>query len=309
MEEEEDTTQFPGKPRDLGQAKRHQQEERDDIDEDSPLLGENGTSKHGPLSSKLNEASRNRTKRLNEQREQSRAQQKEEDREPLLVRRVHRDDGTEAEIIVGQSTLPQTIFNSSNVLIGVGMLSLPLGIKYAGWVIGLGSLIVSAFVTKYTASLLAKCVDVDSSLANFADIAYVAYGETGRLGTSSLFTLELTAACIGLVILFADSLGSLIDGPDALHWKILAGCILAPLNFFPLKWLSYTSFISIACVLSLILIMFVDGFLKSTGPGSLLNPMPTYAFPQHWSALPLSFGLIMGKPPSRVQKTVRLKSI
>ena len=142
------------------------------------------------------------------------------------------------------------------------MLSLPLGIKYAGWVISLSSLIASAFVTKYTASILSNFVNVDSSLAKFADIAYVAYGETGRLGTSILFTLELTAACIGLVILFADSLGSLIDGPDDFHWKILAGCILAPLKFFPLKWLSYTSFVGIVSVLSLILVVFVDGFLK-----------------------------------------------
>jgi vesicular inhibitory amino acid transporter len=173
------------------------------------------------------------------------------------------------------------------------MLSLPLGIRYAGWAIGLGSLIVSAFATKYTAGLLAKCLDVDSSLANFADIAYIAYGEKGRFATSLIFTLELMAACISLVILFADSLKSLVDGPDDVHWKILCGCILALLNFLPMRWLSFTSFLRIFCGILLILLTFIAGFLKSSPPGSLLDVAMTSALPGHWKALPLSFGLIM----------------
>ena len=55
------------------------------------------------------------------------------EREPLLVQRVEREDGKVVAMIVGQSTLPQTVFNSVNVLIGVGLLSLPLGLKYSGW--------------------------------------------------------------------------------------------------------------------------------------------------------------------------------
>lgn len=160
---------------------------------------------------------------------------------------------------------------------------------------GIGLLVFSAFVTKYTANLLAKCLDIHSSLANFADIAYVAFGEKGRTITSLIFTFELTAACISLVILFADSLKSLIDGPDEIHWKILAGCVLAPLNFLPMSWLSYTSFLGIFCGILLVVVTFIAGFLKSSSPGSLLEVATTYAFPEQWKALPLSFGLLMGK--------------
>ena len=219
-----------------------QQEERppteegpEEQNEETPLLNGSPDKDLPGLGSKLHKHASSRVQDLSQQREESRAKQKDEDQEPLLIKKVQRDDGTEAEVIVGQSTLPQTIFNSSNVLIGVGMLSLPLGIRYAGWVIGLGSLIASAFATQYTAGLLAKCLDVDSSLANFADIACIAFGEKGRLATSIIFTFELMAACISLVILFADSLGSLIEGPDDIHWKILCGCILAPLNFLPMR--------------------------------------------------------------------------
>lgn len=56
----------------------------------------------------------------------------DKEREPLLVKTVEHD-GVVEQIIVGQSTLPQTVFNSVNVLVGVGLLSLPLGLKYSGW--------------------------------------------------------------------------------------------------------------------------------------------------------------------------------
>lgn len=57
----------------------------------------------------------------------------DKEREPLLVTTVTTESGSVEHIIVGQSTLPQTVFNSINVLIGIGLLSLPLGLRYSGW--------------------------------------------------------------------------------------------------------------------------------------------------------------------------------
>ena len=187
--------------------------------EQTPLIGDrrpsnisnSGFTRLAPLRSKVQGASSDRIEELARQRDESRALMKDDEREPLLITKVRRDDGTEAEVIVGQSTLPQTIFNSSNTLVGVGILSLPLGIKYAGWVIGISGLLLSAAVSKYSAGLLAKCIDVDSSLANFGDIAFVAFGEVGRVTVSSLISLELMVACVGLVILFADTLVCVLD--------------------------------------------------------------------------------------------------
>lgn len=271
-------------------------------DEHTPLI-ENGKShQHGgeaasrdlsPLRSRLVDTSQQRVDQLQKQRDECRSQQKSDGQEPLLITRIHRDDGTVAEVIVGQSTLPQTIFNSSNTLIGVGILSLPLAFRYAGWILGLLMLLTSAVVTKYTAGLLAKCIDVDSSLANFADIAYVAFGSKGRSITSTSITLELLVGNIGLVILFADTMSSLIDGHSLVFWKILYGAIQIPLNFLPMSWLGTTSFIGIFCNVVIILIALVAGSLKKHSPGSLRDTATTYAWPQHWAALPLSFGLIM----------------
>jgi len=248
-----------------------------------------------PLQNRVTGASQDRIQYLAKQREETRAQLKDGEREPLLVTKVQRDDGTFTEVIIGQSTLPQTIFNSCNTLIGVGILSLPLGINYAGWVFGISGLIASSLVSKYTAGLLAKCIDVDSSLANFGDIAYVAFGERGRITVSSLISLELLMAAICLIILFADNLGSLVTTIEPLTWKIIAGFVLGPLQFLPMSWLGYTSFLGIICNLILIGIALVVGIVKSASPGSLREVATTYAFPSNLRALPLSFGLIMGE--------------
>ena len=217
----------------------------------SPFAGSFGGSfggSYGTINARLDESARRRATQIYEGQVLS-AGAAAKEREPILVKEVEREDGTKTHIIVGRSTLPQTVFNSANVLIGIGMLSLPLAIKYAGWIIGMGFLLFSALVTRYTARLLAKCLDVDDSLVTFADLAFISFGERARVVTSILFILELFAACVALVVLFADSLDALIPGLTILEWKVVCGLILAPLNFVPLRFLSFTSILGIVCCL------------------------------------------------------------
>jgi len=121
-----------------------------------------------------------------------------------------------------------------------------MGIRYAGWICGMLILFFSASVTAYTAKLLAKCMDLDMSIITFSDLAYVSYGRNARLITSILFTLELVAANVALIVLFADSLDLLFSGSlTVTEWKVLCSLVLIPLNFLPLRLLSFTSVIGI----------------------------------------------------------------
>lgn len=200
---------------------------------------------YGTIASHVSDSTRRRAAQIHREHETPGDGQGDPDREPLLLKHVHHDDGTYEDIVIGQSTLPQTIFNSVNVLIGIGLLSLPLAMKYAGWVLGLAFLIFSAVTTSYTAKILAKCLDVDRSLITYADLAYISFGQQARLVTSFLFCLELLGACVALVVLFADSLYALIPGLSILQWKIVCGVVLVPLNFLPLRFLSVTSILGI----------------------------------------------------------------
>lgn len=209
----------------------------------SPFGGSYGTG-YGSLSARVNDSSMRHAGRLFTDQQLKGVTEPEQEREPLLVKQIE-EDGHIINVVVGQSTLPQTIFNSVNVLVGVGLLTLPLALKYSGWVIGMVFLAWSAVVTAYTAKLLAKCLDVDSSLITFADLAYVSFGNKARVAVSILFSLELLAACVALIVLFADSMDALIPGWGTLIWKIVCGIILTPLSFLPLRFLSFTSILGV----------------------------------------------------------------
>ncbi|EJT68652.1 hypothetical protein GGTG_13779 [Gaeumannomyces tritici R3-111a-1] len=213
--------------------------------------------------------------------------------QPILVKEVEQD-GKVVLTVEGQSTLPQTIFNSINVLIGVGLLSLPMGIRYAGWLCGMGFLFAAAAVTAYTASLLTRCMDLDPSLITFSDLAFISFGSKARIATSILFTLELLAACVALIVLFADSLDLLFPGfLSVTQWKVACALILLPLHFMPLSLLSYSSIVGIFSCFCIVLIVVINGLIKPDSPGSLIQPAATYLLPANWLTLPLSFGLLM----------------
>lgn len=194
-----------------------------------------------------------------------------------------------------------------------------MGIKYAGWLCGMLILFGAAAVTSYTAKLLARCMDLDPSLITFSDLAYISFGRNARIATSILFTLELLAACVALLVLFADSMELLFQGVlSSTEWKIVCAIILIPLNFLPLRFLSFTSIVGIVCcftskspwitsirsqlwpgyfdtydIFTVVALVIIDGLIKPHTPGSLLEPAATYLFPANWLTLPLSFGLLM----------------
>lgn len=200
---------------------------------------------YGTISSRMSESTRRHAIQFHRDQNTHVDGAGDPDRGPLLVKHIQHEDGTQEDVIVGQSTVPQTVFNSVNVLIGIGLLSLPLAMKHAGWVLGLTFLVFSAVATSYTAKILAKCLDVDRSVVTYADLAYISFGQHARLVTSILFCLELLGACVALVVLFADSLYALVPGLSILQWKIVCGAVLIPLNFLPLRFLSITSILGI----------------------------------------------------------------
>lgn len=213
--------------------------------------------------------------------------------DPVIVQKIQNEDGVVTVVVAGQSTAPQTVFNSVNVLIGVGLLSLPLGFYYSGWIFGILFMSFTAGATFYTAKILAKCLDTDHTLVTYADVAYAAFGSRARLLVSLLFTLELMGAGVALVVLFSDSLNALFPSVSQLSFKILAFCILTPPCFLPLQILSFSSIVGIFATFSLVLIVLFDGLYKTEAPGSLLQPMSTWLWPRDWSTLPLAIGIFM----------------
>ncbi|CAG8768763.1 45411_t:CDS:2 [Gigaspora margarita] len=195
-------------------------------------------------------------------------------------------------VVIG-STFRQSVFNSCNILIGIGILALPFGFKHAGWVIGLSLFFFCLGVTNYTAKVLAKCLEYDARLCTYADMGAIAFGERTRLVISTLFSLELIASATALVILVGDSLHELFPTTSLITLKVIAWMVMTPLTLIAIRYLSYFSLLGILSATSLVTVMMVDGFMKPEHPGSLFDPMKTNLWPDNWGTVPISFGLIM----------------
>ncbi|KAG2217842.1 hypothetical protein INT45_008139 [Circinella minor] len=197
------------------------------------------------------------------------------------------------EDTIHKSSFSQSIFNSINILLGVGILALPLGFKFAGWAAGISIFAFCCLITNYTAKLLGRLLEADPESRTFGDLAGAAYGMRGRIFVTTLFITELVSNSVAMVILLGDGLNSLFPGFDTLQLRILSFFILTPMLFFPVRYLSYSSLLGVISAISIILVMLYDGFTKVHTPGSLIEPADTTIFPDDYVKFPLSFGLIM----------------
>ncbi|QPG73956.1 hypothetical protein FOA43_001271 [Brettanomyces nanus] len=216
------------------------------------------------------------------------------DTDSLFLRQVESRTGVKVTMIAPRSTVAQTIFNSINVLIGVGLLALSKAMTYSGWLFGCILLVYSAIITFWTANLLSACMDTDPTLCTYADLGYKAFGPKARLYISILFSVELLGVGVSLIVLFADSLNVLFPEISTVQFKIIGFCILTPLSFLSLHVLSGISLLGIISTVSLVIIITAIGWAKPSSPGSLIDPMPTYIMPPSWMDLCISYGIILG---------------
>lgn len=218
----------------------------------------------------------------------------------------------------GRSTFGQTLFNCVNALVGVGILSLPLALSYAGLPLGIALFVLAGLITNYTGKLLHKIMmhsDPRVGLTTYADIGQYAFGQKAKGAVTLLFVAELWAVSVALIVLFGDSVYALVHAKvnayDATatiaaaampsltqwpHWafKLIGFLVVTPTCFVPLRFLSPISIVGIFTTLSLLVIVFVDGYTKESAPGSLHQPSPdALEFRPQWNKLPLAFGLIM----------------
>ncbi|WWC72826.1 uncharacterized protein I206_106790 [Kwoniella pini CBS 10737] len=180
----------------------------------------------------------------------------------------------------GQSTDGQTLFNATAVLVGIGLLSMPLAFAYAGWLGGVVMLLGFGWLTCHTAKLLARLIRADPKLMGYTDIGVRALGIWAGGGIHILFCLELFALGVALVVLFGDTLNALYPYVTSNHWKIIGFFIILPTTLLPLRLLSLPSLLSSVSSLLLVLILLVDGFIRKSAPGSLRDPMSTSVWPE-----------------------------
>ena len=193
-------------------------------------------------------------------------------------------------IITGNSTMSQTIFNSINTLIGIGMLSLPYGFRLSGWIFGTILIIFSAILTNTTAKYLGRIQSKHLHLKSYSDIAFEYGGKKFSYLVTFFFVIDLFGASLTLILLFSDCFKNFYD--NVIILKSIIVLILFGLSFLPLHVLSILSLFGILGTSGIILTVFICGFINSETPGSLINPSSTMKlFPENLLNLLFSLGL------------------
>lgn len=187
-----------------------------------------------------------------------------------------------------------SLFNIVNLLIGVGLLSLPYVLKTSGWIIGLTLITSYALITNYTAKTLAKCLTKTNS-EDYIHLAYTTFGYPGRLLLSVILIIELFASTVAFNVLIGDTLNALVPGVDKNWLLVVVFClILLPSSWTDnLKILGYGSILGLMGSIFLLVILFYNGLNKFEKPGSLIEVQDTRLWPENWLEVPVNFGAII----------------
>ncbi|KAK6203129.1 transmembrane amino acid transporter protein-domain-containing protein [Scheffersomyces amazonensis] len=199
----------------------------------------------------------------------------------------------EATLISGNSTVPQTVFNSVNTLMGIAMLSLPYAFKVSGWILGSIIFLISAIITNKTAKLLGKILAKHPELNTYGDIAFIFGGKSVAVVVTIIFLIDMIGAMLSLILLFTDSFSILLPQISKSALKAIVVSVLFILSLFPLSILSMLSLLGITCTLTVIIIVIICGLSITQSPGSLWDPVPTSLWPLRYDYLILSLGLFM----------------
>ncbi|KAL6901026.1 hypothetical protein ACP4OV_005702 [Aristida adscensionis] len=160
------------------------------------------------------------------------------------------DANMQARLLLGHrddtgASFWRSCLNLSNVISGVGMLSVPYALAQGGW-LSLALFALVGAVCYYTGELIARCLCADGDAAairSYPDIGELAFGRRGRTAIGLVMYAELYLVAVSFLILEGENLDKLL--PDVsvglllgrrLHGKQLF-TLMAAVVILPTTWL------------------------------------------------------------------------
>jgi vesicular inhibitory amino acid transporter len=235
------------------------------------------------------------------------------------------DKGGRKKNLDGKATTAQCIFNLANILMGVGLLTLPYACKTAG-ALGGGLAIVSlAFVTWRTSIMIGRELNGDPRplsyfddspwksplqpgstpearmripLSGFPDIARAAFGDVGSVLLACVLYFELFS-CIGIfMVSIGDHMHTLFPSNPATTYMVGTAIFSAvPIILLRtarlLSYLSMVGTVATVCVVVAVVLCYVfEGDITERIAETMPNVEPPYHELWNTNGIPLAFGLV-----------------
>ncbi|XP_076910702.1 amino acid transporter AVT1A-like [Bidens hawaiensis] len=178
-------------------------------------------------------------------------------------------------------SVTQTVFNSVNVMVGVGILSMPNTIAQAGWA-GMGVLFLFAVMCCYTAYLMKNCFESKETIQSYPDIGEAAFGKYGRLIIAIILYTSLYAYCVEFIILEGDNITSLFPAVslhlgglnmDSVHFYAILSAVIMGLTLL-VKNARVISILSATGVVATVMVMLCVFWLGTVNVGFHENGPP-----------------------------------
>ncbi|BDA44309.1 Amino acid transporter AVT1B [Coccomyxa sp. Obi] len=204
------------------------------------------------------------------------------------------DDFTAEQVhVTGDSGFLHTLFNSVNIMCGVGLLATPYAAAQMGW-LSLLLLVILGGVFLYTGKLLGRCMSKAPWILTYPDIGQHAFGSTGRTMVSILLYAELYLSAVEFLIMEGDNLSAVAPGFQPFggalgsaqqSWVLIAAAILLPTVY--LRNLSLLAYLSAAGVFTAVALTLLVGW-QGISLGLPNTNLPLLRV----GGIPLSIGLL-----------------
>lgn len=170
---------------------------------------------------------------------------------PLIDSDVHERTGT----------VFSSIFTLISTMVGGGVLSLPFAFQQGGFIVTSVILLCVLMASTHGAFLIINSKRYcQGKIKNVEDVAYIAFGNKGKILTQVVFIVSLFLYSVAYWILIADQITPimvLLVGPHSFWSKKIIILTIPMLVIFPitllksLNSLRFTSILSVACVVFL----------------------------------------------------------
>ncbi|KAG4106641.1 hypothetical protein H8356DRAFT_1627013 [Neocallimastix lanati (nom. inval.)] len=177
----------------------------------------------------------------------------------------------------------QASFNTINLLAGIGIMTFPYCFNIGGIIPSIIFIILLGYLSKYTASLIGKCIKIDNSLNSYSMMGLKLFGKATCSLISLFFIFELFCSMMANLLLVKDTLHLLYPKITPLVCLLIAyGCSVSLTWIKKLVTLSWISLIGLLSTASLFIVLIYNGLATPMAPGSLLDI-------QHINLWPKSF--------------------